>query len=149
MNNKQEKQLGLWALIKCKDQVNINISIIMRERIFKRGFNAKKQFLKDFSLTNQTVKALKSINSLFFQVSKLRFKNFVGSWKQYSLQELYAKSKAGRTSNTSISKYYWKDILFLSIKDITKANGYIKKQQSLFQKLVYKTVACELFLLVQ
>lgn len=101
MNNKQEKQLNLWALIRCKDQVNINISIIMGGGYLKENLIAKEQLSKNFLLTNQTVKTRKPINLLFPQVPKLRFKNFFQPWEQYKVKNIFT-IKTGKVLSANL-----------------------------------------------
>ncbi|MFZ8223903.1 restriction endonuclease subunit S [Mycoplasmopsis bovis] len=58
-------------------------------------------------------------------VPRIRFKEFTNAWEQGKLGNLIDKGGSGGTPNTSNAKFYNGSIPFLTIADLTKADGHI------------------------
>ncbi|WP_429984639.1 restriction endonuclease subunit S [Mycoplasmopsis bovis] len=58
-------------------------------------------------------------------VPQIRFKEFTNAWEQGKLGNLIDKGGSGGTPNTSNAKFYNGSIPFLTIADLTKADGHI------------------------
>ncbi|WNA91029.1 restriction endonuclease subunit S [Mycoplasmopsis bovis] len=59
------------------------------------------------------------------QFPSIRFKEFTNVWEQGKLGNLIDKGGSGGTPNTSNAKFYNGSIPFLTIADLTKADGHI------------------------
>ncbi|WP_429981845.1 restriction endonuclease subunit S, partial [Mycoplasmopsis bovis] len=59
------------------------------------------------------------------QFPSIRFKEFTNTWEQGKLGNLIDKGGSGGTPNTSNAKFYNGSIPFLTIADLTKADGHI------------------------
>ncbi|MCA8851358.1 restriction endonuclease subunit S [Mycoplasmopsis bovis] len=59
------------------------------------------------------------------QFPSIRFKEFTNAWEQGKLGNLIDKGGSGGTPNTSNAKFYNGSIPFLTIADLTKADGHI------------------------
>ncbi|WP_429993904.1 restriction endonuclease subunit S, partial [Mycoplasmopsis bovis] len=129
------RQGVVYGQLKIHESIFLNInlnspSILEQNKIGKIFYNLDSLI----TLHQRKLLSLKNLKSRLLdrmfcdeksQFPSIRFKEFTNAWEQGKLGNLIDKGGSGGTPNTSNAKFYNGSIPFLTIADLTKADGHI------------------------